>query len=113
MVIIKLAVIPARGGSKRIPHKNIKEFCGKPIIAWSIEAALNSHCFDRVIVSTDDTEIADMACEWGAEVPFTRPDELSNDFTPTMPVICHAIEWFMRSMVGLAFCEGGMSCARN
>lgn len=91
---MRLAVIPARGGSKRIPHKNIKEFCGKPIIAWSIEAALNSGCFDRVIVSTDDAEIADVAREWGAEVPFMRPEELSDDYTGTVPVIRHAIEWF-------------------
>lgn len=94
MVIIKLAVIPARGGSKRIPHKNIKEFCGKPMISWSIEEALKSHCFDRVIVSTDDPEIADVAAECGAEVPFFRPDELSNDIIGTIPVVRHAIEWF-------------------
>ena len=91
---MRLAVIPARGGSKRIPRKNIKEFCGKPIIAWSIEAALNSHCFDRVIVSTDDEEIAEVAREWGAEVPFIRPSELSGDHAGTVPVIRHAIEWF-------------------
>lgn len=95
MIIIRLAVIPARGGSKRIPRKNIKVFCGKPIIAWSIEAAKNSGCFDRVIVSTDDPEIAEVAGEWGAETPFMRPAELSNDHTATIPVIRHAIEWFM------------------
>jgi N-acylneuraminate cytidylyltransferase len=92
--MMKLAVIPARGGSKRIPRKNIKEFCGKPIIAWSIQAALESRCFDRVIVSTDDKEIAEVARNNGAEVPFMRPPELSNDFTPTIPVISHAISWF-------------------
>lgn len=91
---MKLAVIPARGGSKRIPRKNIKDFCGKPIIAWSIEAALKSACFDHVIVSTDDKEIAEVAKNWGADVPFCRPDELANDFTGTLPVIRHAIEWF-------------------
>ena len=92
---MKLAVIPARGGSKRIPRKNIKEFCGKPIIAWSIMAARDSGCFDRVIVSTDDTEIAGIAREWGADVPFMRPADLSDDHTGTIPVIRHAIEWFV------------------
>lgn len=91
---MRLAVIPARGGSKRIPRKNIKNFCGKPIIAWSIEAALKSTCFDRVIVSTDDDEIAEIARQWGAEVPFIRPANLSDDYTGTTSVIRHAIEWF-------------------
>lgn len=90
---MKLAVIPARGGSKRIPRKNIKLFCGKPIIAWSIEAALESGCFDQVIVSTDDDEIADVARQYGANVPFLRPAELADDYTPTIPVIRQAIEW--------------------
>jgi pseudaminic acid cytidylyltransferase len=90
---MKLAVIPARGGSKRIPRKNIKLFCGKPMIAWSIEAALQSNCFDQVIVSTDDAEIAEVAKAHGAEVPFMRPAELSDDRTGTTPVIRHAIEW--------------------
>lgn len=93
---MKLAVIPARGGSKRIPRKNIKPFCGKPMIAWSIEAALQSACFDQVIVSTDDAEIADVARQYGADVPFMRPVELSDDHTGTIPVIRHAIEWFNR-----------------
>lgn len=91
---MKLAVIPARGGSKRIPRKNIKLFCGKPMIAWSIEAALQSGCFDQVVVSTDDAEIAEVARQHGADVPFTRPAELSDDYTGTVPVIRHAIEWF-------------------
>ncbi|EWH00303.1 pseudaminic acid cytidylyltransferase [Halomonas sp. BC04] len=90
---MNVAIIPARGGSKRIPHKNIKLFCGKPIIAWSIEAARASGCFDRIMVSTDDREIADVAREEGAEVPFMRPAELSNDHTGTMPVIAHAVQW--------------------
>ncbi|MFG3694024.1 pseudaminic acid cytidylyltransferase [Stutzerimonas stutzeri] len=90
---MKLAIIPARGGSKRIPRKNIKPFCGKPMIAWSIEAALQSCCFDRVIVSTDDDEIARVARQHGAEVPFVRPAELSDDHTGTIPVIRHAIDW--------------------
>ena len=92
---MNLAVIPARGGSKRIPRKNIKEFCGKPIVVWSIEAARESGCFDRVIVSTDDNEIAEVARLWGAEVPFMRPAELSDDYTGTTPVVRHAIEWCM------------------
>lgn len=90
---MRLAVIPARGGSKRIPRKNIKMFGGKPMIAWSIEAALASGCFDRIIVSTDDAEIADVAKAHGAEVPFVRPPELSDDHTGTMPVMAHAVKW--------------------
>lgn len=90
---MNVAVIPARGGSKRIPRKNIKEFCGKPMIAWSIEAALQSGCFRQVLVSTDDKEIADVARQCGADVPFMRPPKLSDDHTGTMPVIRHAIEW--------------------
>lgn len=90
---MRLAVIPARGGSKRIPRKNIKMFCGKPMIAWSIEATLQSGCFDRVIVSTDDNEIAQVATAHGAEVPFVRPPDLSDDHTGTIPVIAHATQW--------------------
>jgi pseudaminic acid cytidylyltransferase len=91
---MRLAVIPARGGSKRIPRKNIKPFCGKPMIARSITAALESNCFEHVVVSTDDDEIAEVARQYGAEVPFVRPSELSDDHTGTVPVIRHAIEWF-------------------
>lgn len=90
---MKLAVIPARGGSKRIPRKNIKSFGGKPIIAWSLEAAHHTGLFDRIIVSTDDEEIATIANKFGAEVPFVRPAELSDDFTGTTQVIAHAIQW--------------------
>ncbi|CAN1525942.1 NeuA CMP-N-acetylneuraminic acid synthetase [Methylophilaceae bacterium] len=90
---MKIAVIPARGGSKRIPRKNIKLFNGKPMIAWSIEAAKASCLFDRIIVSTDDAEIAEVAKKWGVEVPFTRPAELSNDFAATTEVIAHAAQW--------------------
>ena len=90
---MRLAIIPARGGSKRIPRKNIKLFGGKPMIAWSIEAAKQSGCFDRIIVSTDDSEIAEVALTYGAEVPFTRPPELSGDHIGTIPVIAHAIDW--------------------
>lgn len=92
---MRLAVIPARGGSKRIPRKNIKPFCGKPMIAWSIEAALASGCFDAVIVSTDDAEIAEVARHYGADVPFMRPAELSDDYAGTVPVIRHATEWLI------------------
>jgi N-acylneuraminate cytidylyltransferase len=90
---MNIAVIPARGGSKRIPRKNIRDFCGKPMIAWSIEAARISGCFDRILVSTDDPEIADVAREFGAEAPFMRPAELADDHTPTIPVISHAVNW--------------------
>jgi len=90
---MNIAVIPARGGSKRIPRKNIKHFCGKPMIAMSIEAAKASGLFDRILVSTDDTEIAEVAKQWGAEVPFMRPREISNDYVGTTEVIAHATRW--------------------
>lgn len=90
---MKIAIIPARGGSKRIPRKNIKDFCGKPMIAWSIEAAKASGLFDHILVSTDDAEIAEVARQWGAEVPFMRPAELSNDYAGTTEVIAHATQW--------------------
>lgn len=86
-----LCIIPARGGSKRIPRKNIKPFHGRPMIAWSIRAALESDAFDHVIVSTEDEEIAATARAEGAEVPFLRPHELANDHTATVPVIAHAV----------------------
>jgi pseudaminic acid cytidylyltransferase len=88
---MKIAVIPARGGSKRIPRKNIKPFCGKPMIAYAITAAIDSGLFDHVIVSTDDDEIANIAVKYGAEIPFQRPDELSNDYVATVPVIQHTV----------------------
>lgn len=90
---MNIAIIPARGGSKRIPRKNIKEFHGKPMIAYSIEAALESNCFDKVIVSTDDSEIAEIAIKYGAEVPFMRPDNIADDYATTLDVIKHAIEF--------------------
>ncbi len=90
---MKIAVIPARGGSKRIHRKNIKLFGGQPMISWSIAAALKSSCFDRIIVSTDDPEIAEVAKAHGAEVPFVRPPELSDDHTGIVPVIAHAVAW--------------------
>lgn len=87
-----IAIIPARGGSKRIPRKNIKTFAGKPMIGYAIEAALACDTIDRVVISTDDDEIATIAEGFGAEIPFRRPPELADDFTPTVPVIQHAIE---------------------
>ena len=87
-----IALIPARSGSKRIPHKNIKPFCGKPIIAYPITTALESKLFSRVIVSTDSQHIADIAQSFGAEAPFLRPSSLSDDFTPTAAVARHAIK---------------------
>jgi pseudaminic acid cytidylyltransferase len=97
-----IAVIPARGGSKRIPRKNVKEFCGKPMISWAIEAAKGSELFDRVIVSTDDAEVAAIAAQWGAEAPFVRPAELANDFAGTTEVIAHATEWAVQQSPGIA-----------
>ena len=90
---MNICIIPARGGSKRIPRKNVKTFNGKPIIAYSIEAAIESNCFDKVIVSTDDSEISKIAKVFGAEVPFIRPAEISNDLAATNPVIIHAVNW--------------------
>lgn len=88
-----IAIIPARGGSKRIPRKNIKDFFGKPLIAYSIQIALESNIFDKVIVTTDDEEIAEVAKGYGAEVPFIRPHELSDDFTGTADVVSHTLQW--------------------
>ena len=88
-----IAIIPARGGSKRIPKKNIKDFFGKPLISYSIEVALKSDLFTKVIVSTDDETIANIAKEYGAEVPFLRPKGLSDDFSGTQDVVNHAIEF--------------------
>jgi pseudaminic acid cytidylyltransferase len=91
---VKIAVIPARGGSKRIPRKNIRMFCGKPIIAYSIAAAEQTGLFDQVVVSTDDEEIASVAREFGASTPFIRPKEIADDFTGTNAVVKHAVAWF-------------------
>jgi N-acylneuraminate cytidylyltransferase len=90
---MRIAVIPARGGSKRIPRKNIRDFCGRPMLAWSIDAARASTLFDHVLVSTDDREIATVARDWKAEVPFVRPDELSDDHAGTTEVVGHATSW--------------------
>lgn len=88
---MKLAVIPARGGSKRIPRKNVRSFGGQPMIAYAIDAARRTALFDHIVVSTDDREIAGIAKAHGAEVPFMRPPHLADDHTPTVPVIAHAI----------------------
>jgi pseudaminic acid cytidylyltransferase len=89
---VKVAIIPARGGSKRIPRKNIRKFNGKPIIAWSIIAAQESKLFDYIIVSTDDDEIKIIAEKYGAVVPFLRPINIAGDHTPTAPVMAHAVK---------------------
>mgnify|MGYP001177742633 CR=1 FL=1 len=94
-----ICLIPARGGSKRIPKKNIKVFFGKPLIAWSIEVARSSGIFDEVYVSTDDKEIADIALEYGAVVPFLRPAKLSNDYAVDKDVIEHFILWMNDNQV--------------
>ena len=88
---MRIAVIPARGGSKRVPRKNIRTFAGQPIIVWPIKAALSSGLFDQVVVSTDDAEIAEVARAAGASVPFMRPENLSDDYVDTKSVIRHAI----------------------
>ncbi|MFN7724245.1 MAG: pseudaminic acid cytidylyltransferase [Rubrivivax sp.] len=92
---LNIAVIPARGGSKRIPRKNIKPFGGKPMIAYAIQAARDSGLFEHVVVSTDDDEIAAVAQAHGASVPFRRPAHLADDQTVTVPVIAHAAQWFV------------------
>ncbi|MGR8932927.1 MAG: pseudaminic acid cytidylyltransferase [Gammaproteobacteria bacterium] len=99
---MKIAVIPARGGSKRIPGKNIRPFHGKPIIAYSIETALHSGLFDRVVVSTDDAEIAAVAEHYGARIPFLRPAALSDDYTGTNAVVKHAIQWHRKQGMNVA-----------
>lgn len=100
---MNIAIIPARGGSKRIPRKNIKPFCGKPIIAYSVTAAREAGIFDKIIVSTDDEEIAGVAQACGADVPFSRPAELADDLTGTIPVIRHAIDWLSDNGVHAEF----------
>ncbi len=87
-----IAIIPARGGSKRIPRKNIRPFCGQPMLAYAIQAAQKSGCFSKVVVSTDDEEIAKVARQLGAEVPFLRPANLADDHTGTTPVVIDTIQ---------------------
>ena len=89
-----MAIIPARGGSKGLPGKNIKKLCGKPLIAWSIEVAKACSTIDRVVVSTDDDQIVDVSKKYGAEVPFMRPAELASDTASTIDVIFHTVDWF-------------------
>jgi pseudaminic acid cytidylyltransferase len=96
---MKLAIIPARSGSKRIPNKNIKEFAGHPIIFYSIDVAKKSKLFDKIVVSTDSIEIAKIATSYGAEVPFIRPKALADDMTGTVPVLEHALK-FCKSSYG-------------
>jgi pseudaminic acid cytidylyltransferase len=92
---LRVAVIPARGGSKRIPRKNIRPFCGRPMIAWTIAALRESGCFARIVLSTDDDEIAHLGGALGAEVPFRRPSELAEDHTATLPVVAHAVRYML------------------
>ncbi len=98
-----ICIIPARGGSKRIPKKNIKEFCGKPIIKYAIDIAVKSKLFDHVIVSTDDEEIAQTAKNSGAEIPFIRPKNISGDYVGTLPVIRHTIDFYIKQGFKLNF----------
>ena len=95
---MNICVIPARGGSKRIPRKNIKNFCGQPMIAYSIASALDSKLFDHVIVSTDDHEIAEISLKYGASVPFTRPESLSDDYSTSLDVVEHALSWVQKNI---------------
>ena len=88
-----LAIIPARGGSKGVPRKNIRQLAGKPLIGWTIETALGSPSIERVIVSTDDDEIARIARDFGAEIPFRQPSELALDHVPDFPVCAYALQW--------------------
>jgi pseudaminic acid cytidylyltransferase len=97
------AIIPARSGSKRIPKKNIKNFMGKPMISYSINAARSAGVFDKIVVSTDSEEIARVAESYGAEVPFIRPAQLSDDYTGTDDVILHALNWFIEQDVKIDF----------
>ena len=92
---MKIAIIPARGGSKRIPKKNSKLFSGFPMISWAIKTAQKSNLFDAVVVSTDDEKIAEISEKLGAQIPFIRPKELSDDLTPTVPVIAHGVKFLM------------------
>ncbi len=97
MTMKRVAIIPARGGSKRIPRKNIKPFFGQPMISYSIRAAQESGLFDSVVVSTDDEEIADVARSFGADIPFMRPPSLADDHAGTGAVVIHALEWFSKN----------------
>ncbi len=100
---LNVVIIPARAGSKRIPLKNSRNFCGKPMIAWSIEAAKKSGLFDRILVSTDSNEIGSIARQYGADYSFQRPSELSGDYVHTGPVVLHAIDWLESNQVSPDF----------
>ena len=100
---MNIAIIPARGGSKRIPKKNIKLFMGKPIIEYSIKAAIESNLFNKIIVSTDSKQIADFAINSGAEIPFMRPGEFSDDYTPLSQVIKHALNWYEEQYINFEY----------
>lgn len=93
-----LAIVPARGGSKGLPGKNIKELCGKPLVAWSIEAGLNSKYIDEVMVSTDDKKIAEISRQHGANVPFLRPSELASDTATTFDAVKHTIDYYKNEL---------------
>lgn len=114
---MRVAIIPARGGSKRIPRKNIRLFNGKPMLAWSVETALQSGVFDQVIVSTDDAEIADVARAFGAEVPFLRPATLADDHTGTSAVVRHAVQWLTEreplSIAGCIYATAPLLCPQD
>ena len=100
---MNICIIPARGGSKRIPKKNIKNFLGKPIISYPIKLALESNLFDKVIVSTDSKEISKIAIKYGAQVPFLRPKKLANDYIGTHEVIGHAVNWLENKSVKIDY----------
>lgn len=107
----KIAIIPARGGSKRIPKKNIKNFFGKPIIAYAIEAALKSGLYNEVMVSTDSEEIAAVALKYGATIPFIRSADNSNDFATTVDVLCEVLDWYKERDVEFEFATCIYACA--
>ena len=94
---MNVAVIPARGRSKQIPGKNARDFCGKLMISYSIKTVIESEIFQKVIVSTDDSDIAEIARSYGAEIPFKRPDNISDDFTTTGDVMAHATKWLKKN----------------
>ena len=98
---MNVVIIPARGGSKRIPHKNIKNFNGKPIIYWPLKVLQNSNLFDKIIVSTDDPNISKLALSLGAEVPFLRPKNISDDYSNVSDVMSHAVNWLKKSKVNM------------
>lgn len=101
---MNIAIIPARGGSKRIFRKNVRQFCGKPLLAYPIDVCLQSGLFDHILVSTDSEEIAEVARAYGAETPFMRPPELAGDFVATAPVVEHALAWAGEHWGRVSYC---------